>query len=124
MNLIIQQFADNWNEEHPDFLFQIEGPANKPFEVNVRYPVGRCYGYFINNFKRWSDFVSEIDEKSKGILIVTSGKELFARGIIEIKVACQSPDFDPVVVTEILAWIGKKLSPHKKASITTRVSER
>lgn len=124
MNLTAKGFIENWNKEHHDFQFLLNGPDEKPFEISIRYPVDKYYGYFINNFRGWSDFACGIDEASRGLMIVTSGRELYSRGIIDIKVACQSPDFTPEIVTEVLIWIGETLSPSRIMPFETRVSER
>lgn len=124
MNLTVQEFIENWNKKHHDFQFLLNGPSEKPFEISIRYPVDKYYGYFINNFRGWSDFACGIDEVSRGLMIVTSERELYSRGIIDIKVMCQSPDFTSEIVTEVLMWVGDKLSPSYPVSFETRVSER
>ena len=113
----ITKFIDAWNQAYPDFQFLLEG-TDKPFNIDIRYSAEKYYGHFVNNFLSWHSFARKVGELSNDTMIVPVDDDLYARGAIEIKVICQSPNFTSKKVVEVLTWIGETLSPHRASNIS------
>lgn len=110
-NISISNFINVWNQAYPDFQFLLEGTDEKPFNIDIRYPTDKYYGYFVNNFYNWSSFARRVNELSDDTMLVPSDDGLYDRGVIEIKIICQSPNFTPEKIVDVLIWIGESLSP-------------
>lgn len=111
-NITISNFINIWNQTYSDFQFLLKGTDEKPFDIDIRYPTDKYYGYFVNRFCNWSSFAKEVNELSDDTMLVPSNDGLYDRGVIEIKIVCQSPNFSPGKVVDVLAWIGESLSPY------------
>ncbi|MBR0460391.1 hypothetical protein IJI91_00115 [Candidatus Saccharibacteria bacterium] len=119
-NISISNFINVWNQAYPDFQFRLEGTDEKPFNIEIRYPTEKFYGYFVNKFRNWSSFAREVSVLSKDTMLVPYDDSLYDYGVIEIKVVCQSPNFEPERVVDVLIWIGESLSPYRFPDFSER----
>lgn len=119
------RFAEIWNERYPEFKILIRGTDEAPFGVSIRYPISKYYGYYLNNFREWGDLQHVTAECSMDTMVVTSDRELFSRGIIEIAIACQMSDYKNELAMDVLEHLARQLAPMSTHhDIAVRVSER
>lgn len=107
----LSDFIAEWNKAHKRFTFSLqESPAvNRPTSVEVRYPAARYPDFFSSEI--WEKFCDLVERRSRGTMYVATSERLFARGIVEIKIASQNHNFREHLVIDVLKWIGEKVFP-------------
>ena len=108
--MTIKDFIANWNKTHKGVKFaayKVSG-MNCPVSVEVRYPeLDVVRGGLLS--KDWNQLNVLIEEESDDTLVVTTNEKSFEKGIIELKIAFRSKNFDERRVAWALEKIGEYL---------------
>ncbi len=103
----LKGFIKGWNRYHDGtkfFIYKVFG-AKCPISIGVRYPELLCD----DPGPRWVQSKMLVEEKTDGIMSITTDKEMFKNGIIEIKVASRHTNYDELYFIEILYELGELL---------------
>lgn len=108
-------FVPNWNKTHEDFTFSYcETPVTRrPTSVEVRYSASDYQNIYSHNaFSRLHELVRE---KSHDTMYITTDVNLLKKGVIEIKVASNSPNYREKYIVDTLKGINEEFLRHRIA---------
>ena len=104
--LSINDFVTNWNAVHGDICAYALGNLmlDKPLSISVRYPAVKYQHHYHNgSFDQLRDTV---EFRSKGLMIIESSEEAYAKGCVEILIATMNHNYKEEIIEKTLCWIG------------------
>lgn len=106
----IASFVKVWNSSHKkDVIFYLlETDDGDPISINIRYVAVKYHNYTHMN---WERFNFTVNTKSHGTMFPNTGEDLFARGIIDLSIACKNHTYKEANIVSTLEWIGEKFFP-------------
>ncbi len=107
----LNDFVTSWNRNHLNVKFAlVTMPViERPVSVEVRFAADR-YVKFISE-EEYEKLKVKVAVTSKGTMFVATDYFLFARGIIEIKIASISDAYSINIVANTLKWVGDRFFP-------------
>ncbi len=113
MNQSLKDFVPEWNKSHQDLTFSYqETPVNtRPVSIEIRYPAAKYHNFL--SIKAWGRLNELVETKSRDLMYITTSERLFARGIVEAKVASQNHTYQEQYIVDTLRWIGKYFFPQE-----------
>ena len=110
MEQTLDRFVIEWNRlfENMVFSYQKAPVTERVTDVEVRFTVPKDW----DMAKKWNKLASEVELKSHETMFVATNKDLFSVGIIGIKVASQSKDYEERLIIETLNQLAKDFLPY------------
>ena len=113
MRQSLSDFVLGWNKLYGNFTFSYdETPVTKrPTRVEIRFS---SYDYdFPCSYNAFTRLHSLVQDKSHDTMYITTDKNLLKKGIMEIKIASDNPEYREEYVVGALKGIGNELLSHK-----------
>ena len=104
----LSEFVADWNNKHKHFgyAFFYGSGVKRPTGIEVRYSATK-YRSFLRKAETWVKLVTTVEAMSKGTMFVVTDEWLFQRGVLEIKIASYSINYQDQCVINVLKWLGE-----------------
>lgn len=112
MEQTLERFVLDWNRLYKNMIFSYQKApvTGRVTDVEVRFVMDEHSDQ--DGIGSWNRLADKIILKSHGTMFVATNRYLFEAGIIGIKVASQSKDYQEQRIIETLDYIGRAFLPY------------